>query len=64
MTVYSTRTHGAFVQTKGSSILFNFGDSDPEFGAMQGKELQTTLQHVLAGLQGLLPVGSGAGACA
>ena len=35
MNVYSTRTHGAFVQTKGSSILFNFGDSDPEFGAMQ-----------------------------
>jgi trehalose 6-phosphate synthase/phosphatase len=59
MTVYSTRTHGAFVQTKGSSILFNFGDSDPEFGAMQGKELQTTLQHVLAGFPVEIRTGKG-----
>ena len=23
--------------------MFNFGDADPEFGKMQGKELQNTL---------------------
>jgi len=23
--------------------VFNFGDADPEFGKMQGKELQNTL---------------------
>jgi len=48
MNVYCARTHGAYVQTKGSSMLFNFGESDPEYGYLQGKELQTTLQQVLA----------------
>lgn len=33
---------------QGSSILWNFGGCDPEFGAMQAKELQATLQDVLA----------------
>ena len=59
MNVYATRTHGAFVQTKGSSMLFNFGESDPEYGAMQSKELQTTLQHVLAGLPVVVRTGKG-----
>jgi len=48
MNTYATRTHGAFVQMKGCSIMWNFVESDPEFGYMQGKELQTTLQHLLA----------------
>ena len=48
MNVYATRTHGAYVQIKGSSIVFNFGEADPEFGKMNGKELQTTLNNVLA----------------
>ena len=39
MNVYATRTHGAYVQIKGSSIVFNFGEADPEFGKMNGKEL-------------------------
>jgi len=59
MNVYATRTHGAYVQTKGSSILFNFGESDPEFGAMSGKELQTTLQHVLAPFPVVVRTGKG-----
>ena len=32
---------------QGCSMLWNFADSDPEFGYMQGKELQTTLEDVL-----------------
>jgi len=59
MSVYATRTHGAFVQQKGSSMLFNYGDSDPEFGAMSGKELQTTLQHVLADFPVVVRTGKG-----
>ena len=59
MQVYSARTHGAFLQTKGSSILFNFGDSDPEYGALQGKELQTTLQQVLHDFPVVVRTGKG-----
>ena len=29
MSVYQYQTHGAFVQTKGSSMLFNYVESDP-----------------------------------
>ena len=59
MNVYATRTHGAFVQTKGSSMLFNFQDSDPEFGYMQGKELQATLAQVLADFPVVVRTGKG-----
>ena len=56
---YATRTHGAYVKSKGSSMLFNFIESDPEYGEMQGKELQTSLQHVLAGLPVVVRTGKG-----
>ena len=59
MNVYATRTHGAFVQTKGSSMLWNFVESDPEFGYMQGRELQTTLQHVLHNFPVVVRTGNG-----
>jgi len=59
MSVYAMRTHGAFVQTKGSSMLFNFMDSDPEYGAVQGKELQTTLHQVLADFPVVVRTGKG-----
>ena len=59
MAVYATRTHGAYVQTKGSSMLWNFAESDPEFGYMQGKELQTTLQQVLADFPVVVRTGKG-----
>jgi len=59
MNVYATRTHGAFVQMKGCSIMWNFVASDPEFGYMMGKELQTTLQHVLADFPVTVRTGKG-----
>ena len=59
MDVYCNRTHGAYVQTKGSSIVFNFGDADPEFGKMQGKELQNTLGSVLAAFPVVVRTGKG-----
>jgi trehalose 6-phosphate synthase/phosphatase len=59
MHVYATRTHGAFVQDKGSSMLWNFEESDQEFGYMQGKELQTTLQQVLSEFPVVVRTGKG-----
>ena len=47
---YCTVTHGAYVLSKGSSMAWNFADSDPEFGVMQAKEVQFALQHVLSGM--------------
>ena len=40
MNLYATRTHGAYVQAKGSSMSWNFQEADPEYGGMQGKEMQ------------------------
>ena len=48
MQLYSMRTHGAFVQSKGSSIVWHFNESDLEFGQPQSKELQLALQQILA----------------
>jgi len=59
MNVYAQRTNGAFVQSKGSSILWNFASSDPEFGAMQAKEVQTTLQDVLQSFPVVVRTGKG-----
>jgi len=59
MNVYAMRTHGAYVQTKGSSMLFNFGESDPEFGAMAAREVQTSLQSVLADFPVVVRTGRG-----
>jgi len=59
MDVYATRTHGAFVQSKGSSILWNFASSDPEFGAMQAKEVQTTLTDMLSSFPVVVRTGKG-----
>mmetsp|Transcript_44767 Transcript_44767/g.117413 ORF Transcript_44767/g.117413 Transcript_44767/m.117413 type:complete len:836 (+) Transcript_44767:25-2532(+) len=59
MDVYVSRTHGAFVQQKGSSIVFNYGESDPEFGAMSGKELQVALQQMLVSFPVVIRTGKG-----
>jgi len=59
MLVYAARTNGAFVQKKGSSILWNFGNSDPEFGTMMSREVQTTLQNVLGAFSVVLRTGKG-----
>ena len=39
--------------------MFNFGDADPEFGQMQGKELQNTLGSVLAAFPVVVRTGKG-----
>ena len=46
MTIYVERTHGTYIEQKGSAIIFQFRDADPEFGYLQSKELQENLADV------------------
>jgi trehalose 6-phosphate synthase/phosphatase len=41
------RTHGTYIELKGSALLWQFRDADPEFGQLQAKELHDQLQQVL-----------------
>ena len=47
MDLYVQRTHGTYVVNKGSAILWQFRDADPEFGWLQSKELEDHLTTVL-----------------
>jgi len=57
--VYTTRTNGSFMQKKGASIVWNHQHADPEFGAMQARELQYHLQGVLTAFPVVVRVGKG-----
>jgi len=57
--VYTTRTNGSFMQKKGCSIVWNHQHADPEFGAMQARELQYHLQGVLTAFPVTVRVGKG-----
>lgn len=59
MAVYTTRTLGAYMQKKGSSMSWNFSSADPEFGALQARELQYQLQAALEGAPVVVRVGKG-----
>lgn len=59
MSSYCARTHGAYVLSKGSSIAWNYQESDPEFGVMQAKEVQMALQQVLAAFPVVIRTGKG-----
>jgi len=45
--VYTKRTCGTYIEKKGSTILWQYKDADPEFGQMQASELQDHLEGVL-----------------
>lgn len=47
MNLYAQRTHGTYVVNKGSALLWQFRDADPEFGWRQSKELEDHLTTVL-----------------
>jgi trehalose-phosphatase len=49
MDVYVKRTHGTYIEQKGSALLWQYRDADPEFGHMQSKELEDHLSGVLRG---------------
>lgn len=47
MNLYVQRTHGTYLENKGSALLWQFRDADPEFGWLQSKELEDHLTSVL-----------------
>lgn len=49
MDMYVQRTHGTYIEEKGSAIIWQFRDADPEFGFLQSKELEEHLTEVLIG---------------
>ncbi|CCI41939.1 unnamed protein product [Albugo candida] len=51
MDTYTQRTHGTYVELKGSALLWQYRDADPEFGHLQAKELHDQLTQVLENFQ-------------
>lgn len=49
MKQYVKRTQGAFIENKGSALVFQYRDADPDFGSWQAKELSNYLEELLFG---------------
>uniref|UniRef100_A0A061RG97 Trehalose 6-phosphate synthase/phosphatase n=1 Tax=Tetraselmis sp. GSL018 TaxID=582737 RepID=A0A061RG97_9CHLO len=47
METYSESTDGSYVDKKDSSVVWHYGDADPDFGHWQAKELLDHLDHTL-----------------
>ena len=56
MDVYSSRTHGTYIEQKESALIWQYREADPEFGQMQSKELEDHLAGVLRGYPVEAPV--------
>lgn len=59
MNLYAQRTHGTYVVNKGSALLWQFRDADPEFGWLQSKELEDHLTTVLKPFRWIVVAGNG-----
>ena len=46
MMAYKNKTEGSFIEEKESSIIWNFKNTDFEFGQMQAKELRQQIVYV------------------
>ncbi|KAL8272770.1 hypothetical protein Esti_003320 [Eimeria stiedai] len=46
---YVKRTQGSFIENKGSALVFQYRDSDPDFGQLQAKDLSGHLSELLFG---------------
>jgi trehalose 6-phosphate synthase/phosphatase len=44
---YVERTDGSFIEEKGCSIVFQHREADPDYGALQAKELASHLENLL-----------------
>lgn len=44
---FQMHTYGSYMEEKGTSMLWHYGNADPEFGALQAKKLQDELTEVL-----------------
>jgi trehalose 6-phosphate synthase/phosphatase len=49
MELYVQRTHGTYIEQKGSALIWQYRDADPEFGYMQSKELEEHLKLSVPG---------------
>lgn len=47
MEVYTSRTHGSYIEETEMKVLWQYRDADPEFGYLQSKELEDHLSNVL-----------------
>merc|ERR1711915_817778 len=47
MEVYSSRTHGSYIEETEMKVLWQYRDADPEFGYLQARELEDHLSNVL-----------------
>jgi trehalose 6-phosphate synthase/phosphatase len=48
---YTLKTDGAFIEERESMIIWNFKNSDPEFGQWQSRELSNHLEQLFSDLQ-------------
>lgn len=48
MDIYTQRTHGSYIEQKGSAMIWQFRDADPDFGFLQSKELEEHLSDILS----------------
>jgi len=47
MEVYTSRTHGSYIEETEMKVLWQYRDADPEFGYLQSRELEDHLANVL-----------------
>jgi trehalose 6-phosphate synthase/phosphatase len=47
MTHYVKRTQGTFIENKGSALVWQYRDADPDFGQRQARELHSALEDLL-----------------
>mmetsp|Transcript_17246 Transcript_17246/g.26687 ORF Transcript_17246/g.26687 Transcript_17246/m.26687 type:complete len:1217 (+) Transcript_17246:65-3715(+) len=47
MEVYTSRTHGSYIEETEMKVLWQYRDADPEFGYLQARELEDHLANVL-----------------
>ncbi|EZG55250.1 trehalose-6-phosphate synthase [Gregarina niphandrodes] len=56
---YVKRTQGSLIENKGSALVFQYRNCDPDFGAWQAKELATYLEEFLFGMPVVVMSGKG-----
>lgn len=59
MKQFVTRTQGSFIENKGSALVWQYRDADPEFGAWQSQELSSALGAMLFGYPVQIAEGKG-----
>ncbi|KAF4745601.1 Trehalose-6-P synthase/phosphatase complex synthase subunit, partial [Perkinsus olseni] len=59
MRQYVSRTQNSFVENKGSALVWQFRDTDPDFGLHQAKNLYSSLEEYLQGYDVEVTMGKG-----